>query len=263
MRFTEIATDGGLLPYPILRNAFELWPAKRREVIVDFTKYQDGSRTTKGDVLYLVNLAQMLIGRMPNGPMMEGDNDTLVPDPNYDPNYRVPIMKIVMGDDAPDDSVIPATLRELATITPSDIAAAPKRRFELQREDAAGEIEWLINGRPFDPLQSIALPKRGRPEVWTLKNNGIGWVHPLHIHMEEHRVIKRNGKNVVPPPASPSVATGKNVDDLGREDVVSLGAGDEISFYRNFRTFVGPYVAHCHNLAHEDHAMMFAWTIVE
>jgi FtsP/CotA-like multicopper oxidase with cupredoxin domain len=24
---------------------------------------------------------------------------------------------------------------------------------------------------------------------------------------------------------------------------------------------VGPDVAHCHNLAHEDHAMMFGWEI--
>ena len=31
---------------------------------------------------------------------------------------------------------------------------------------------------------------------------------------------------------------------------------------RRFRTFVGAYVAHCHNLAHEDHNMMFGWEIV-
>ena len=31
--------------------------------------------------------------------------------------------------------------------------------------------------------------------------------------------------------------------------------------YRGFRDFTGPYVAHCHNLAHEDHAMMFGWEI--
>ena len=76
MRFNEIATDGGLLAVPDLRNAFELWPAKRREVILDFTQYQDGSPTTKGDVIYLVNLSQMLNGRMPNGPMVEGDSGT-------------------------------------------------------------------------------------------------------------------------------------------------------------------------------------------
>ena len=37
MRFTQIASEGGLLPSPITRDSFELWPAKRREVIVDFT----------------------------------------------------------------------------------------------------------------------------------------------------------------------------------------------------------------------------------
>jgi FtsP/CotA-like multicopper oxidase with cupredoxin domain len=30
---------------------------------------------------------------------------------------------------------------------------------------------------------------------------------------------------------------------------------------RQFRTFLGKYVAHCHNLAHEDHNMMFGWKI--
>jgi FtsP/CotA-like multicopper oxidase with cupredoxin domain len=32
--------------------------------------------------------------------------------------------------------------------------------------------------------------------------------------------------------------------------------------YRGFRGFTGPYVAHCHNLMHEDHSMMFGWEIV-
>ena len=27
------------------------------------------------------------------------------------------------------------------------------------------------------------------------------------------------------------------------------------------RAFTGKYVAHCHTLAHEDHAMMFGWQI--
>ncbi len=49
MKFTQIATDGGLIPFPFERDSFELWPAKRREFIVDFTKYQDETPTTKGD----------------------------------------------------------------------------------------------------------------------------------------------------------------------------------------------------------------------
>jgi FtsP/CotA-like multicopper oxidase with cupredoxin domain len=34
-----------------------------------------------------------------------------------------------------------------------------------------------------------------------------------------------------------------------------------VIIYRQFRDFEGEYVAHCHNLAHEDHAMMFGWKI--
>ena len=63
MKFTQIASDGGLLPFPIKRDSFELWPAKRREVIVDFTRYQDGTPTTKGDVIYLTNVMKMPNGR--------------------------------------------------------------------------------------------------------------------------------------------------------------------------------------------------------
>src|ERR671920_833191 len=76
MRFTQIASDGGLLPFPITRDNFELWPAKRREVIIDFTKYQDGSPTSKGDVIYLTNVM-----KMPNGRMWSSSS-RFSPDPN-------------------------------------------------------------------------------------------------------------------------------------------------------------------------------------
>jgi hypothetical protein len=63
MQFTQIASDGRLLPFPIKRHSFELWPAKRREVIIDVTRYQDGIPTTKGDVIYLTNVMKMPNGR--------------------------------------------------------------------------------------------------------------------------------------------------------------------------------------------------------
>ena len=44
MRFTQIASDGGLLPFPLTRDSFELWPAKRREFIVDFTRTKTAAR---------------------------------------------------------------------------------------------------------------------------------------------------------------------------------------------------------------------------
>jgi FtsP/CotA-like multicopper oxidase with cupredoxin domain len=247
MRFTQIASEGGLLPFAITRNSFEVWPAKRREVIVDFTKYMDGSPTAKDDVVYLVNTKKMTDGRKPD------DSDDSV-------GYRVPMLKIVIGDDAPDRSLIPAPLQPLRPLPVTDIRAIlnsglRRRRFELERSGTfGGEIQWLINGLPFDQKTPLAFPKRGVPEIWTIENGGGGWVHPIHLHEEEHLVLSRD--EVMTPRNS------SHPDDLSKEDVIALGPGESVQIYRNFRTFTGPYVAHCHNLAHEDHAMMFGWTIV-
>jgi FtsP/CotA-like multicopper oxidase with cupredoxin domain len=235
MKFTEIAVDGGLLPKPVIKDSQQIWPAKRREVVVDFTRYMDGSPTKKGDVVYLVNVSKMGTGRMP--------------DPS-DPNYKVPMLKFVIGDDAVDNSVIPNKFRDLPDMPLSDIANGklPQRTFEFQRGSAGGEIQWLVNGKPFDPTVSMAFPKQGSGELWTIKNGGGGWVHPVHFHMEEHQVLSRTG--------------GMAADDISKEDVVALGPSESVTFFRRFRTFTGKYVAHCHNLAHEDHAMMFGWEIV-
>lgn len=232
MRFTMIASDGGLLPAPLVRDSLAIAPAKRREVIIDFTKYQDGALTGDGDEIFLTNILSMADGRKPDG--LTGNN--------------VPMLKFVIdGDDAAtDNSVIPTKLRELPQI-PSNLNNLVHRTFEFERSGG----EWLINDEPFDHHMVMADPKRGTGEVWTIKNGGGGWAHPVHIHQEEHRVLSRNGKPV-----------GPGNPDFSREDVVALAPGDEVVIFRRFRTFTGNYVAHCHNLMHEDHAMMFAWEIV-
>jgi FtsP/CotA-like multicopper oxidase with cupredoxin domain len=235
MKFTEIAVDGGLLPKPVIKDSQQIWPAKRREVVVDFSKYMDGSPTKKGDVVYLVNVSKMGTGRMPESP---------------DPNYKVPMLRFVIGDDAVDNSLMPAKFRDLPYLPMADIKSGnmPQRTFEFQRGSAGGEIQWMVNGKPFDATVSMAFPEQGSGELWTIRNGGGGWVHPVHFHMEEHQIQSRTG--------------GMAADDYSKEDVVALGPSESITFYRRFRTFTGKYVAHCHNLAHEDHAMMFGWEIV-
>jgi FtsP/CotA-like multicopper oxidase with cupredoxin domain len=259
MKWAEIADDGGLLPVPIVRDSFELWPAKRREFIVDFTKYQDGSPTHKGDVIYLTNVM-----KMPDGRMWSASSRF-----SADPNYKIPMMKIVIGDDAADASVIPAALRDLPPLPANWRTLLDDRLiFEVQRGSAGGELEWLINGLPFDPTVELtslknkaghqfkATPRKNSFNLWEIRNGGGGWVHPFHLHMEEHRTVMRNNKDV-----SVTVDPG-HPDDKSREDLVALDPSESVIIYRGFRDFVGPYVAHCHNLAHEDHAMMFGWTII-
>lgn len=48
-----------------------------------------------------------------------------------------------------------------------------------------------------------------------------------------------------------------------RRDVATLLPNDEIKVYFKFKDFLGKYVMHCHNVVHEDHAMMVRWDIVE
>ncbi len=244
LRMTQIASGGGLLPSPIIRNSIENWPAMRHEVIVDFTRYMDGTPTKKGDVIYLTNICKMVDGRMATNNSRMG----------LDPRYKIPLVKIVIGDDAPDNSVMPSltTILRPQPVLPSNLSSLPQRSFELQRGSFGGEIQWLINGHPFDPTVPLAAPVKDSAEVWTIKNGGGGWTHPMHLHMEEHHVLSRNGKTSDP----------GHPDDTGKDDVIAFDPSETVQVVRRFRTFLGNYVAHCHNLAHEDHAMMFGWKIV-
>jgi FtsP/CotA-like multicopper oxidase with cupredoxin domain len=259
MKFTQIASDGGLLPVPIPRDSFELWPAKRREVIVDFSRYQDGTPTAKGEVIYLTNTMKMPTGRMWT------NSERFLPDPNY----KVPVLKFVIGDPAEDNSQIPTRMRDLPPL-PGDWKTLMNNRsiFEVQRGSLGGEVEWLINGEQFEPEKvatSLANPagrrplaqqKKGSFNLWEIRNGGGGWVHPFHLHMEEHRTVMRNRRDV-------TKGDSAHPDDVSREDLAALDPGESVIIFRGFRDFVGPYVAHCHNLAHEDHAMMFGWEITE
>jgi FtsP/CotA-like multicopper oxidase with cupredoxin domain len=271
MKFLQVASDGGLLPEVIERDSFELWPAKRREMVVDFTKYQDGSPTANGDVIYLTDVMKMTTGRM------WSSSTRFSPDPNF----KVPVLAFKIGDDAPDASVVSKgkKLRPLPQmkVTPNQTDLWKKAMdnrliFEAQRGGAGGELEWMINGQPFDPKTQLAslqnpagqTPQAKQPKdsfaLWEIRNGGGGWVHPFHLHMEEHRTVMRNGRMMIKGDGT-QIADAGHPDDGSREDLVALDPSESTIIYRSFRDFKGDYVAHCHNLAHEDHAMMFGWSI--
>ncbi|MGY1604547.1 multicopper oxidase family protein [Geodermatophilus sp. SYSU D00815] len=263
MKWLQIASDGGLVPFAFTRDSFELWPAKRREMVVDFSRYMDGSPTSDGDVIYLTNVMKMPDGRMwSNSSRFSPDRE-----------YKVPIMKIVIeGPEMVEDNSVVSDGRALRALPPlpSNWQSMLDNRmiFELQRGSAGGEAEWLINGEAFDPSKPaaslknragktpLAQQKVGSFNLWEIRNGGGGWVHPMHLHMEEHRVVMRNNRDVTARNGSPG-----HPDDYSREDLVALDPSESVIIYRGFRDFTGQYVAHCHNLAHEDHAMMFGWEI--
>jgi FtsP/CotA-like multicopper oxidase with cupredoxin domain len=95
-----------------------------------------------------------------------------------------------------------------------------------------------------------AAPKYGTCEVWTLKNGGGGWDHPIHIHFEEGQVLARNGS-----------ASNVPAWEKGRKDVYRLRPGGSITIKLQFRDWGGMYMEHCHNTVHEDNAMLVRWDI--
>jgi len=242
----QVASEGGLLQNAVYRDSIQIWPAKRREVVVDFSGMA-------GQTIYLVNSMLQLDGKKPNFAGAKG----------FDPNYAVPLIKIVVESQTVVDNSDPIPtlaskqLRRLPTRL-GNIGATPT--FSLSNGNplnpqgaGSGETKWLVNDMEFDPTVALHTATEGVPEQWTIINANGGWVHPFHMHQEEHQVISRTSNLNPHPEDGPPIN--------GKEDVVALDPTESVTIYRNFRTFNGKYVAHCHNLAHEDHNMMFGWTI--
>jgi FtsP/CotA-like multicopper oxidase with cupredoxin domain len=49
--------------------------------------------------------------------------------------------------------------------------------------------------------------------------------------------------------------------NLSRKDVVRLVPDGNVNLFFRFRDWLGRYPMHCHNVIHEDHAMMLRWDI--
>jgi FtsP/CotA-like multicopper oxidase with cupredoxin domain len=221
-RLTFIASDGNLMPEPLELDHVEISPAERADIVIDFKRFPIGSE------LYLVNRFDQRDGRKPR----EG---LLIP--------GMPIVKFVVTRDvASDPSRVPSRLRELPPIDLSEVVAT--RRFQFKRANGI----WTVNDRIFDVNTPIAQVKKGTAEIWELDGSG-GWWHPVHIHLEEGRILSRGG---LPPP----------LHEQGRKDVYVLHDEETIRIFIRFRDFTGKYLMHCHNTVHEDHAMMLRYDIV-
>ncbi|MFJ1257035.1 multicopper oxidase family protein [Cupriavidus sp. CuC1] len=221
--FTYIANDGNLLSAPLSMKSVRLGVAERADIVIDFSQYPQGSQ------LYLVNRLEQVNGRGPTGNLLSPGTQILRFDVGGDPAH-------------PDMSVVPKKLREQP---PIDLAQVVKTRtIKLDRSNG----QWTVNGGIFDPEQPSASPRQGTAEIWVIQPNG-DWSHPFHLHLEEGRILSRNGK---PPPPH----------ERGRKDMYVVGPGEELRLFIQFRDFLGRYPAHCHNLLHEDHAMMLRFDVV-
>ena len=226
---TQIATEGGLLAHPI-RNVqtFTLAMAERVEVVVDFADPIFAGQ----QVIYIENRLAQTDGRKPDEVTSSGTK----------------LLKFVLGNPEADPSQVPDTLRPFAAIGQAELDAAERREFTFDRSGGV----FTINNEPVDIENAAAIVSPTTAQLWRLTNSSGGWWHPIHIHSEFMRVLTRNGKR---PPAN-------EADGMARKDTVLLRGGDSVDVFIKFRDFTGPFVFHCHNIEHEDMAMMARFDVV-
>ena len=225
--FVVIANDGNLLPAPVLVKSFWQTTAERFDVIMDFSKYKPGTE------IILINQAEQVNGRGPTGKLLGAGRGAKV------------LKFIVQSSDTQvvDESRISAKLRPLPYM--GDMPVSKVREWKFDRTGG----EWTVNGLPYERDSIRAEIPEGSAEQWNIINGGGSWMHPVHIHYEEHRYLSYNG--TAPEPLA-----------AGRKDVIRLDANAKCNIYMRFRDYKGIYPMHCHNVVHEDHAMMIMWKIV-
>jgi spore coat protein A len=219
----QIATDGGLLPGPVVNRSLPLSMAERVEVVIDF------SRHAAGDHIILRNLN----GKDGLGEVMRFD---------------------VEGPAVADAARVPAVLGHVERLRPEQ--AVRTREFRLgarpQFQLSMPPIYWSINGLKFDPDRVDATPKLGEVEIWRFiyeKTIFPTSAHPPHIHMAHYQLLERNGHPPLP-------------HESGWKDTVGLVAGEEVTMIVRFDGYRGRYLIHCHNLEHEDHDMMARFDVI-
>lgn len=227
--FTLVGTEGGLVHRPIRLQALPLSPGERAEIIVNFAEVPAGSSV----VLMNRRAAKE--------------------------QARIMRFDVVPGV-ARDDSRVPDVIRPLdlqvdPTHLPAGVdAVARTRQFVFKRSGGF----WTINGKIFDEHRLDARPKEGATEVWEFINNGGGWIHPIHLHLANFKILDRNGG--LPRPWE---------RDIWKETVF-LDGGDSVRVLVRFPKipresnpgrFVDTYAFHCHLIEHEDHDMMLQFRV--
>ncbi|MFF3070976.1 multicopper oxidase family protein [Kitasatospora sp. NPDC057936] len=134
-----------------------------------------------------------------------------------------------------DDATVPERLSTIEELDAS--AAATTRDFTFRRSRGDG---WTINGDPYEPGRSVAAPALGATEIWRFSTD---LHHPVHVHLNHFQVLSRNGKEPGP-------------YDAGWKDTVDLRPAEVMEVLVRFTDYAGTYMLHCHNLEHEDMAMM-------
>ncbi|GAA4465101.1 multicopper oxidase family protein [Nibrella saemangeumensis] len=223
--FWVIGTDGGLLPTPEAVTALLLSPGERADLLVDFSKLPVGTE------LYL--------------------KSNTFPGASAQGKQAFNILKFRVDKAETDSFQMPASLATITTL--STAAVAKSRSFSIGMNMGnmnMGNMKGMhtINGKVYSMDRIDETVKLGDTEIWDFDNKGDE-PHPMHLHSTFFQVLSRVG--------------GRNTlfaNEKGWKDTVLVMPGERVRVICRFDK-PGLFVAHCHNLEHEDDGMMLNFRV--
>lgn len=237
-----IAADGGYRNEPVdfPQEGLLMGVAERFEVVCDFTDL-------KGQTLYFWN---------------DRDEKTMKGVPYF--CYSHLIAKVsIESKSVINPPIFKPRNKNPVPVTPLNKVFTPQ---DIQRANLMASIglyhrefvfgrtngHWTINGETWDTMK-IAASDVGLHtwELWKFKTGG-GWFHPIHIHLVDFFILRRDGEYGV-----------RLFEKDSPKDVFYLGPSNEVWVIARFGPHKGDYMFHCHNLIHEDNDMMRAMHMVD
>lgn len=154
LRFSQIASDGGILPKPVTFTHLMLTCGERAEIIVDF----------KGRSV--------------------GEEVTLYSDDS-------PLVTFKIGEFEENEWMIPERLIEVEPLQPTDSTKIETTVMSGMR-DFVKMDDKIFDMKRIDKQQKMGETQIW--EVSNINPADIGMIHPFHIHGTQFQVISRNGR---------------------------------------------------------------------
>jgi FtsP/CotA-like multicopper oxidase with cupredoxin domain len=158
--FKVIASDGGLLEYPLPVTEALLTPGERIDIAVDFTK---------GESFAIESLAY---NRMT---FLKPKQETFA--------------TVTVGENKSSHAFIPDTLRKIEPLAPPDAEVNRKIKLSVGPSLTDG-MNFLVNGMMHMNDKPV---KIGELQVWEVSNTSL-MDHPFHLHGFFFQLIELNGK---------------------------------------------------------------------
>jgi spore coat protein A len=250
--FTQIGSEGGLLPEPVRLDELLIAPGERADVIVDFTPY-------KGQSIVLTNDAP--------APFPPGETTSLP---------EIMQFRVTKRLSEKDTSSLPMKLPDFQRLHPKLATNVRNLTLNQKLQSPMHPLELLLGnnipgGLPFT-APVTEKPRNHSTEIWNFLNL-TDHTHPMHVHLVQYQVLDRQNFDVNLYIASngtqlsftgPRVAPDPN--EMGWKDTVRANPGQATRIIIRFEGLptdrIRRYMWHCHILEHEDNDMERPFVLV-